>query len=575
MAPERVRPDANPPHTRWIAGGTTAQAGGQADMQQQVMRMRGSFVAMPRRAQLAILGVVLLTLAVMFFVIRAATATTWVPATDKISSSQVGEAQATLEKAGIESRYGTAGSLEVPKESMAEAAAKLAEAGIAGAGAHTSCEKMNGESGSWMAATSEQQKQRNRSCLQNEIANMVESVGPVERANVTLTLPETELFTEEQTEAKASITVDTSGQRLSSEHVRAITALTVNSAKGLTHENVAIVDETGHPYGGDESGGDLTAAQVKLKVERMRNQEVEQKLTQRFEEIAGAGKVKVISNVELDMDRITREVKDVGGEENERGPLASRKYEDEILNRAEEGTGGTAGTGSNVTGEEGAVRGADDDDETGAGEDRRLAVPVEGEADGAGYTKLSAAETFSNDEVREAIDVAPGATLRNRLSIVLDTSVKPETANAVKNAAQTFLGGNAEDSFSIDQAPIAKLDEERAAIQRFEGLTSYIKWALLGLGLVGMAFFLRRTLNQRTEELLYPTDPMLQIEPAFEPIPLKELEAAVSAAHSQDNAKRLELERKVGMIAEQKPSEVAQMLRGWLHDVDSNYKRSA
>jgi flagellar M-ring protein FliF len=513
------------------------------------------------------------TVVVMFFVVKAATSTTWVQASDKVSPAQLTDAQAALEKAGIESRVSDLGALEVPKERAAEAAGKLAEAQIAGAGGHTTCEQMGSKGSAFMASTSEQQRQNNRSCLQNEIANMVESVGPVESAQVTLTLPETELFTEEQTDAKASITVDTQGQRLADGHVRAITALAVNSAKGLNTDNVAITDDSGHLYSGDDAGGDLTAAQLKLKVQATRNQQIEQKLLGQFEDIAGKGKVKVISNVELDMDTIQREVKDVGGPENERGPLVSRKYEDEVLRRADEATGGTAGTGTNINGEEGGVIG--DADETGAGEDRRLAIPVDGEGDGAGYTKLGAAETFSNDEVREAISVAQGAVKENRLAIVLDTSVKPETANAVKSAAMTYLGGNAEDSFSLDQADIAKLDEERATTQRFEGVTGYVKWALLGLGLIGMAFFVRRTLNQRTQELLYPMDDMLQLEPAFEPIPLKELEAAVAGAQSNDNQKRLELERKVAMIADQKPGEVAQMLRGWLHDTDGNYKRSA
>ena len=48
-------------------------------MQQQLTRLQGAWKGMPRRAQLAIAGVAVVTLLVMSLVLRAATSTTWVP----------------------------------------------------------------------------------------------------------------------------------------------------------------------------------------------------------------------------------------------------------------------------------------------------------------------------------------------------------------------------------------------------------------------------------------------------------------------------------------------------------------
>ena len=131
-------------------------------MQQQVMRMKSNWTAMPVRAQLAIVGVLFATMVVMFFVVKAATATDWAPATDKLSPAKVSEAKAALEKAGIESQVNSMGVLEVPKDKAAEAQGKLAEANIAGAGSHSSCEAMNSEGSAFIASTGEQQRQRNR-----------------------------------------------------------------------------------------------------------------------------------------------------------------------------------------------------------------------------------------------------------------------------------------------------------------------------------------------------------------------------------------------------------------------------
>lgn len=44
--------------------------------------------------------------------------------------------------------------------------------------------------------------------------------------------------------------------------------------------------------------------------------------------------------------------------------------------------------------------------------------------------------------------------LRNRLSVVVDSSVDPASANAVKDMSHAIMGGNAGDSFSFTQAPL-------------------------------------------------------------------------------------------------------------------------
>ena len=169
--------------------------------------------------------------------------------------------------------------------------------------------------------------------------------------------------------------------------------------------------------------------------------------------------------------------------------------------------------------------------------------------------------------------MAVGAEKENRLSILVDDTVPAETFNGIKDAASTFKGTNPNDTFSISRIPFKKSDDtDAAAAARRSMVAGYIKWLVAALGLLGMAFLLRRQLNQRQDELLVPIEQPYELEQgSFDPIPLAELEAAVQAATSLDNQKRLELQRKVENIARDKPSDVAQQVRGWLNESADQY----
>jgi flagellar biosynthesis/type III secretory pathway M-ring protein FliF/YscJ len=159
--------------------------------------------------------------------------------------------------------------------------------------------------------------------------------------------------------------------------------------------------------------------------------------------------------------------------------------------------------------------------------------------------------------------------------VIVDDSVPAATANAAKNLVMAWMGGNAQDSMSFDQAPIAlsKASKATTGADTTSPLAGYVKWALLGLGLIGLAFVLRRTLTQRTAELLAPADDLLMLESGeFTPIPIAELEAALAANQpSAEQRGRKEMQKKVEQIAESKPHDVANELRRWMHQDDPGY----
>lgn len=83
--------------------------------------------------------------------------------------------------------------------------------------------------------------------LQGELARTIQSLDKVKAANVILAMPEETLFSDDEEPTKASVVIRTEdNQVLNSREVQGIINLVSNSVKGLTPENVVIVDQYGN-----------------------------------------------------------------------------------------------------------------------------------------------------------------------------------------------------------------------------------------------------------------------------------------------------------------------------------------
>ena len=83
--------------------------------------------------------------------------------------------------------------------------------------------------------------------LQGELARTIQSLDKVKAANVILAMPEDTLFSDDEEPTKASVVIRTEdNQVLNSREVQGIINLVSNRVKGLTTENVVIVDQYGN-----------------------------------------------------------------------------------------------------------------------------------------------------------------------------------------------------------------------------------------------------------------------------------------------------------------------------------------
>ena len=143
--------------------------------------------------------------------------------------------------------------------------------------------------------------------LQNDLAQTVESISGIAKANVLLQPAQTSVFVDQpQSQATAAVFVDLEpGITLAPSQVLGIEELVAHSVQGLSIDHVSVVDQNGDPLaassGGSSdpiSGGAGAAGQMAL--ERQLEQNLNGELTNLLQPIVGANNVVVQTSASLD-----------------------------------------------------------------------------------------------------------------------------------------------------------------------------------------------------------------------------------------------------------------------------------
>src|SRR4029079_10661720 len=96
-----------------------------------------------------------------------------------------------------------------------------------------------------LGASAFQQKVTYQRGLEGQIASTIGQIQGVSGAQVSLVLPEDQLFSQDQTPATAAVPLSGSRTSLDPSAVRGIASLVFSSVKGLTPANVSITDASG------------------------------------------------------------------------------------------------------------------------------------------------------------------------------------------------------------------------------------------------------------------------------------------------------------------------------------------
>jgi len=483
---------------------------------------------------------VLAVLAVMLVMFKVASAPSYTTMLTGLDPAETGKITAALDSSGVSYQIENNGTgLAVVKGQVAQARIALAEKGLPGKG-QPGFELFDKQK---LGASDFQQKVTYQRALEGQIASTIGQIQGVSGAQVSLVLPEDQLFSQDQTPATAAVLLSGSATSLDPSAVRGIASLVSSSVKGLKPANVSITDASGTLLwpNSDTSAGNGGGAN-KLTAQARYNTQLQGSLDAMLVQTLGADKarVQVSSDLNVDetsLDKLTYAKKGV--------PLKTTD-ETERLRGTGGASGGATGSASNLP-----------------------SYATSGSAGGnSNYQRKSTQTDFGVDKTVQRTKVAPGQVNRMSVGLVVDKSVPAAQVAQIKNAVSAAAGIDAKrgDVLNVSQVAFAKPAAAAPAAGPAGDVMTYAKYGAVGLGLLAFLFFVMRHLRKRERESLGEPTWLRQIEA---PTTLADLEAgrttrmgALAGEMPGPSATRLSAER----IAEDDPERVAQQIRTWMQE---------
>jgi flagellar M-ring protein FliF len=478
----------------------------------------------------AAIGVVL----VAIFLMKMATSPSYSTVATGVDPAQTGKMTAALDTKGVKWKLVNNGTgIAVDSGQTAEARVALAEQGL----------PQNGQAGfelfdkQKLGASNLQQQVTYQRALEGELAQTIEQVQGVTSAQVNLVLPEEQLFSDQNSQSKASVLLSTGGQPMDPNSVRGIAQLVAGGVKGLQLGNVSITDSTGQLlWPTSDTLGNGPSASLKQAAQNRYNQQLGALLQAMLNQTVGVGKGTVQVNADLNVDQTS---KDALLYAKKGVPLEQKKQNEKLAGSG--GASGTAGTGSNIPSYSGAGAGGGNNN----------------------YNNTSSDTTFGVSKTVEHTKVAPGAINKLGVAVLVDKSVPPATVAQLQSALGAAAGITPKrgDTITVSQVAFAKQPPATAPKAPLNPV-GYAKYVLLAFGLMGFLFFMMRHLKKREDETLMRKPTWLtEIEA---PTTVAELEAGNGGGMPmpQESSQKKGLEE----LADRSPDRVAQQVRLWMNE---------
>ena len=481
----------------------------------------------------------LAVLAVMLVMFKVASAPSYTTMLTGLDPAETGKITAALDSSGVSYQIENNGTgLAVVKGQVAQARIALAEKGLPGKG-QPGFELFDKQK---LGASDFQQKVTYQRALEGQIASTIGQIQGVSGAQVSLVLPEDQLFSQDQTPATAAVLLSGSATSLDPSAVRGIASLVSSSVKGLKPANVSITDASGTLLWPNSDSSAGSGGANKLTAQARYNTQLQGSLDAMLVQTLGADKarVQVSSDLNVDetsLDKLTYAKKGV--------PLKTTD-ETERLRGTGGASGGTTGSASNLP-----------------------SYATSGAAGGnSNYQRKSTQTDFGVNKTVQRTKVAPGQVNRLSVGLVVDKSVPPAQVAQIKSAVSAAAGIDTTrgDVLNVSQVAFAKPAATAPAAGPAGDVMNYAKYGAVGLGLIAFLFFVMRHLKKRERESLGEPTWLRQIEA---PTTLADLEAgrttrmsALAGEMPGPSATRLSAER----IAEEDPERVAQQIRTWMQE---------
>lgn len=304
----------------------------------------------------------------------------------------VSESIAALEAAGIDYRVSAGGTmLEVQRDAVAEAEIRLASAGISSS-TIDGYELLDNQG---FSASSFQQRINYQRALEGELTRTILDIDQVLAASVHLSIPEDELFSDEEEDPTASVVIDTSGN-IGSRAVDGIVNVVASAVPGMSPDSVTVADTSGRVLTDNGASASTDAFMIRRSLEQQLETSAQTMLIAAF----GQENALVRVSADLDLDEAERETVTYDPESQValREQLTTEEYK-----------GGT-GAAEGVVGVTDEVLDA-------------TAVADDNESD---YSRNEQTSEFGVDRVRTVERNSSGDVLRLSVAVVVNEAVDPQ-----------------------------------------------------------------------------------------------------------------------------------------------------
>ena len=483
-----------------------------------------------------------------------------VPLFTNMETKDAGEVAAKLKEDKInyevqENKQGT--TILVPSDKVHETRLSLATEGLP-----------RGQKGfeifddSKLGVTEFQNKINYLQALQGELTRTIEQIDAVQKARVHIVLPEDSLYKKNEKPATASIMLMLKpNQELQKKEIKGIVNLAAHSIQGLQPENITIVDETGKilndPDELDEkSVGAKTMTQLEMTKKVQDN--IQKNVQSLLDQSLGEGRAVARVSVELDFDDATTDTQTFTPVVDDSGIIRSQQDMNETYSGTSTQPGGPAGVQSNVPGY----------------------VAQNGNSN-ANYEKKESTKNYEINEEKKKVIASPGSIRRLNVAVLVNDDINATQQDSILRSVSSAAGINQDrgDTVSVEPLPFSTEARDRlaAAEQAEKDRQDRIFYAEVGIplliiALIVGALLMRRRKKQQEQEAAEEAARLEQEEQ--ERMAEEARAAAIEAGEipegeeelSEEEQKRLTEKQQLQELIDQKPAEVAMLIKTWLSD---------
>lgn len=380
--------------------------------------------------------------------------------------------------------------VRVPKDKVDDALVKMAQRGMPGSGV-VGYELFDNMS---FISTDFEKRVALQRARDGHLSRLVKRFEGVEDARVNIVIPEASLFSEQQLPTTASVLLEFSGGGgFKPEYVQAIAHMVASATPGLKPGNVTIVDNTGTIlqegqeglYGEDSSKQYNRQMQEQIRMKRLMEQQLENKVIMMLQKVLGEGKVQAVVTVDANFDRAQQR-------KRLHEPVVANVGDQEVLTKVAERTSTETST-STEGGEAGTAIGAAANNP--AAEENAAAVNTTA-ANATSSARNSSQVSYNYNNIEELVSKDSGVIERKSISVQYELPVVAEGEEAAEGGPPPLTNEDIEqmvraavniqegDQVSVrqvqfDTSAYDKLKEEMLKAQ--EGTPWWI-YVLVGLG---------------------------------------------------------------------------------------------